>query len=41
MAADDAIAGGPKRVVDDVVALGGFGPKENTTQLRQGHLILI
>ena len=30
MTVDDAIAGGPKRVIDDVVALGGFGPKEKT-----------
>ena len=41
MTVDDVIAEGPKRVVDDVVALDEFDFKENTTQLRQGHLILI
>ena len=41
MTADDAIAGGPKRVVDVVVALGGFGPREKTTPLPQKDLILV
>ena len=30
MTTDDAIAGGPKHVVDDVVALDGFGLMEKT-----------
>ena len=38
---DDAIAEGPKHVVDDVVALDGFGPKEKTAPAPKNHLISI
>ena len=41
MTVDDVIAEGPKRVVDDVVALGEFDLKEKTTHLPQKDLILI
>ena len=33
MTVDDVIVEGSKRVVDDVVALDGFDPKEKTTHL--------
>ena len=41
MTADDAIAEGPKRVVDVVVALDEFDFRKKTTQLPQKDLILI
>ena len=41
MTVDDVIAEGPKRVIDDAVALDGFGLREKTTQLPHKDLILI